>query len=194
MQLFPSSCYFLSLRSCSQTPSICSSLRTRGQVPHIYKTTGKIFYSLNATFWIENAKTKEEFITTGYVYLDGTEAIAIMSYKCIVTSSQTRSIPGCPFPYEAWSTMTRKVACLFFYTYLRTSSKMTWGLNTVIFIRTVTTVIKPITAVLVADADLVGTFKLIDSTVARLLTCKQIIMLVIMLFAKFLGKLAHDPL
>jgi hypothetical protein len=68
---------------------------------------------------------------------------------------------------------------------------MTWRLNTVIFIRTVTTVIKPITAVPVADADLVGTFKLIDGTVARLLTCKQITMLVITWFAKFLSKLAY---
>jgi hypothetical protein len=51
-------------------------------------------------------------------------------------------------------------------------------LDTVFFIRTVTTVIKSITVVLVADANLVDTLELIDSTVARLLTCKQINMLV----------------
>jgi hypothetical protein len=136
---------------------------------------------------------RKRVCNSGYVCLDGREATAIMSDKCIVTSSQTRPVPGCPFPYEAWSTMTRKVACLFFYTYLRTSSKMTWWLNAVVFIRSVTTVIKSITAVLVADANLVGTFKLIDSTVARLLTCKQITVLVITWLAKFLRKLACDP-
>jgi hypothetical protein len=55
---------------------------------------------------------------------------------------------------------------------------MTRWLNTIIFIRIVTTVIESITVVLAADADLVGTLELINSTVVRLLTYKQIIMLV----------------
>jgi hypothetical protein len=73
--------------------------------------------------------------------------------------------------------MTRKVARLFLYTYLGTGSEMTWRLDTVFFVRTVTTVVKSITVVHVADANLVCTPELIDNTVARLLTCKEITML-----------------
>jgi hypothetical protein len=67
---------------------------------------------------------------------------------------------------------------------------MTWWLNTAIFIRTITTVIKSITMEFLFDAPIVGTPELINRAVARLLTCRKITTLVTHCWEVFLERSA----